>query len=133
MTVSKELPNSHPHLHRVNPRIRLRQPSVRDMHVAQFKTHVMPRAEDVHSEGGLVGEVHRVRAGGDVAVSEQRASRQFQIWRQLAVALEVPLQPDRVKAHSISRVGGLKDEEYRDGVYRIFEASTQKAGEMRAG
>ena len=39
----------------------------------------MLRAEDVHAEGGLVGEVHGIGAGGYVVVGEERAAAEFEV------------------------------------------------------
>ncbi len=85
------------------------------------------------AEGSLIHEVHRIRARGNVVVGEDRAAAEFEVWRNAAMALEVPLEAERIESHAIRGVRGLKDQEDRDGVYGIFEASAKKARKMRAG
>ena len=133
LSAAEEFANPQAHLHRVDSRIRCRQACVRDVHVAQFEADVALRAEDVHSQRGLVHEVDGVGSGGNVVVGEQRAAGEFQVGREASVALEVPLEAERVEAHAVGGVGRLEDQEDRNSVDRIFEASAEKAGEMRAG
>ena len=61
------------------------------------------------------------------------AAAEFDVGRETAVALEVPLEGDGVKAHAVGGVRGLEDEEHGDGIDCVFEASAEKAGKMRAG
>ncbi len=133
LSASKKLADSQPHLHRVDPGIRRGQSGVRDVHVAQLEADVMPGAKDVHAERGLVHEIHRVRSGGNAVVGEDRATGEFKIRREAPATLKVPLQAERIEAHSIRRVRGLENQEDRNGVDRIFEASAEKAGKMWAG
>ena len=76
---AEKLSDPQPYLHGVYSRIQVCQPCVRDVHVAQFEAHVVARAKDVYPEGGLIGEVHRVGAGGDVVIGEEGATAQFQV------------------------------------------------------
>ena len=59
--------------------------------------------------------------------------REFEVGGDAAVALEIPLEAERVETHAVGGVGGLEDEEHRNSVDRIFEASAEKAGKMWAG
>lgn len=128
---AEEFPNSQSHLHRIDPRIRCGQPGVRDVHVAQFETYVTFCAENMYAEGGLIHEVHGVGSGGNVVAGEEGASGEFEVRRESAVALEIPLQAERVEAYAVGSVRGLKDEEHGDCIDRIFEFSTQEAGQVR--
>lgn len=103
------------------------------MHVTQLEADVTPGAKDVRPECGLVHEIHRVCTGGNIVVGEHRAPSEFEIRREPPAALEVPLQSERIEAYSVRRVGGLEDQEDRNGVHRIFEAPSQKARKMQVG
>ena len=130
---AEELSYSQPHLHAVDPWIRRRQARIRNVQVAQFQAQVVFRAEEVRAEGGLRGEVHRVGAGGDIVVREERAAAEFEIGRETPMTFEVPLEPERIKAYAIGGVSGLEDEEDRDPVHRILKPSAEKTGQVRAG
>lgn len=131
--VRREKPSdSQPYLHRVNPRIRSCQSCVRDVHVTQFQTYVVFRAEDVHAERGLIHEVHGVGAGGNVVIGKKHSACEFQVGREASVALEVPLQAERIETHAVGCVRGLESEENRDGVDGIFESSAEKARKVRS-
>jgi hypothetical protein len=101
------------------------------MHVAQFDTHVLVYSENMYSQRGLVGKVHRVRPGWDTVVSEQRSAGELKIWRYAPVALEVPLQAERVKSSAVGSVGRLKDEKDRNSIDRVFESASEKTRQMR--
>src|SRR5689334_8154522 len=47
------------------------------------------------------------------------------------MALEIPFQPERIEAQADGGVRGLEDQENRDGVERVFEASTEKSWQVR--
>ncbi len=68
---AEELSNAQPHLHGIDSRIRRRQSSIRDVHVAQFETYIVLRAENMHAERGLGGEIYGVGSSGDVVVGEK--------------------------------------------------------------
>ena len=130
---AEELSDAQPDLHRIHSRIQVRQACVRDVHVADFDAPVIFLAEDVGAQRGLVHEVHGIGVGRDVLVSEKHAAGEFEVGGEAAVALEVPLQAERVETRAVGGVGGLEGEEDWDGVDCIFEASAEKAGEVGAG
>jgi hypothetical protein len=129
---AREPSKSHPHLHRIDPWIRRGQARIRDMHVAQFQCEIAPRAEQVHTKRSLIHEVHRVGAGRNIAIREQRPSREFQVRRNVAMALEIPFQSQRIKARAIRRIRRLKNQKNGNSIDRIFKAPTQKSGKVRA-
>ena len=49
------------------------------------------------------------------------------------MAFEVPLKAQGIEAQAERGVRGLKDQENRDGVERVLEASTEKTGKMGIG
>ena len=124
----EKLANSQSHLHRVDPRVRRCEPRIRNMHVTQFKAHVSLRAQNVHTQSGLVHEIHRVRSGRNVVIREQDSASEFQIRRNAAVALEIPFQSKRIKTYSICRVGRLKSKKYWNGIDRIFKPAAKETG-----
>src|ERR1035438_9813754 len=91
---------SKPHLHGVDPRIRRRQSGVRDVHVAEFETYIVLRAEDVQAQRGLIHEIHSVRSCRNVMVGENRAPSEFEVGRDGPMTFEVPLESKRVEAHT---------------------------------
>src|SRR5579864_7265352 len=102
---------AHPesHLHAVDPGIRRGQACVRNVQVAELQADVIFRAQNVYTEGGLRSEVHGVGAHRDVVVGEERATAEFEIRREAAVAFEVPLEPERIKTYAVGGVGGLEN------------------------
>ena len=102
------------------------------MHVTQFQTYIVFRAENMHAERGLGGEIYRVGPGGDIVIGEERAAAEFEVRREAAVAFEVPLEAKRVEAHAVRGIGWLEDEEDGDGVDRVFKTSAKKAGQVRS-
>jgi len=134
VTVPVEEPShTESNLDRINPRIRESQSRVRDVQVAQFHAPVIFRAEDVCAQRGGGREVHGVGVGGDVVVSEEGASAEFEVGREAAAANEIPLEAERVESQAVGSIGGLEDEKHGNGIHGVFETSAKKAGEMRAG
>lgn len=118
---------SQPHLHGVDPRIRNGQTRVRDVEIAQFKVHIMFRAEDVQAKGGLGSEVNGVRPRGNVVICEKRAATEFKIGRQAAVRFEVPLEAQGIEADSVRGIGRLEGQKDRDSIDRIFKPPAKQA------
>src|SRR5579864_3877927 len=106
---AEESSDTQSHLHRVDSWIRRRQACIGDVQVAHFQAHVIFRAEDVRTEGGLWSEVHGVSACRDIVVGEERAAAEFEIRGEAAVTFEVPLEPERIEAYAVGSVGGLED------------------------
>lgn len=103
------------------------------MHVAQFKAHVLARAEDVHAQRRLVGEVHGIGSGRNVVVGEQSSAAELEIRGNPSVALEVPLQAKRVESCAVGGICRLKDQKDGNRIDGIFEAPAEKAGKVFAG
>jgi len=101
------------------------------VHITQFKAHITRGAKNVHAQSGLVHEIHGVRPGRNIVIGEQDSSREFQVWRNAAVALEIPFQSKRIKTHSVRRVGRLERQEYGNGIDCVLKAATQEAWQMR--
>ncbi len=93
----------------------------------------MSLPQDVDAEGCLVHEVHRIGAGGNIVIGEQRAARQFEVRRKTAMSLEIPLKAQRIKPHSEGCIGRLEGNEDGHCVNRIFETPAEKAWEVRTG
>lgn len=108
LVASEEFPNPQPHLNRVNAGVWCGKTCVRDVHIPQFETHIVLCAEDVHAERCLIHKIDRICSRWDVMRSEQGSAGEFQVRRNSAVALEVPLQSERIEAHSEGGIGRLK-------------------------
>jgi hypothetical protein len=130
---SKEVSDPDSDLNRVHPRVRRRQTSIRDMHVAQFQADVIARSQHMHSQCGLVHEVHRVRSRWNIVVGENHTAREFQKWGEIAAALEIPFQPERVEADAVRRVRTLEDQEHGDRIYGVLETSAKKSWQVLVG
>jgi hypothetical protein len=133
ITSTEKRPDAQPYLHRIDPGIWRSQTCVRDVHIAQFQTDVVSRAENVHAERGLVGEVNGIGAGGDAVIGEERTTAEFEVGRKSAVTFEVPLEAEWVESRAVCGVGRLEDEEDGDCVDGIFKSSAEKAGQVQAG
>jgi len=130
---SEEPSDAQPHLHRIDSRIRRRQPRVRDVHVAQFEAHIVLRAENMHAQRRLIHEVDRVGPGGNIVVCDQHPADEFQIGGNASVPLKIPLQSQRIEADAVSGVCRLEGEKYGNTVDRVLKTTTQKSGKMRFG
>ena len=92
----------------------------------------MTLAEDVQSQRGLVHEIDRVRSGRDVVIGEDCSACEFEIGREAAMSLKIPLQSEWIESNAIGSVRGLENQKDRDSVDCILESSTKEAGKMRA-
>jgi hypothetical protein len=127
---SEEFPDPEPYLHGVDSRIRRRKPCVREVHVAQFEADIVLRAENVHTQRRLVHEVDCICPDGNVVACQQKSPSQFEIRREASVALEIPLQSQRIEADAVSRVCRLEGEKYGNSVDRVLKTAAQKSGKM---
>ena len=129
---AEELPYAQPHLHGIDSRIWRRQPSVRDMHVTQFQTYIVLRAENMHAERGLGDEIYGVSPSGYIVIGEERAAAEFEVRREATVAFEVPLEAKRIEAYAVRGIRWLEDEEDGDGVDSVLKTSAKKTGQVRS-
>src|SRR5262252_6690658 len=84
----------------------------------------------MHTECCLIHEVDRVGSRRNIVVRKQDAAREFEIWRNAAMALEVPLQPQRIETNPVCGVCRLECKEYRNRIEREFETAAQKTGQV---
>lgn len=103
------------------------------MHVAQLETDVMLCAENMHSERGLVHEVHWIGSRRNVVIREQDSAGQFEVRRNAPVADEIPFQSQRIESRAVRLIRRLESEENRNGVESILESPAQKSGKVRSG
>src|SRR5712675_1038203 len=113
---AKESSDAESDFHRVESGIVIPEPCIRDMQIARFQTPVIFRREDVRAERRRGGEVHAVRSRGYVVVGDEQSTVEFEVGREVSVALEIPLKSERTESYSIGSIGGLKDDKDRGGV-----------------
>ena len=76
----KELTDSQPHLHRVQPRVRRRQAGVGDVHVAQFRAPVPPIPQEMRTHGRAEEVKFTVLVPvGNIVIGKQRPAAEFDI------------------------------------------------------
>jgi hypothetical protein len=64
-------------------------------------------------------------------VREEYAASEFEEGREVAAALEIPLEPKRIKSKSHSCVRGLENQKYGDSIESILEAPAQESWKVR--
>ncbi len=126
-----EPPHSHPHLHRIQPGIRVRQPRIRDMQIPQLHAPVIFRPQHMRPQRRRGRKIHRIRISRDTVIAEQRPSTQLEIRREPPAPLKIPLQSQRIESHPISRIRRLKNQVRRHRIQRILKSPPQKSRQMR--
>src|ERR1700730_6469458 len=109
--------------HRVESGIVIPKTSIRDVQIARFQTPVIFCREDVGTDGCRGGKVHSVRSCRHVVVRDEHSTVEFEVRRKAAVAVEVPLQPERAGSRSVGGIRGLEDEKDGGGVDGVLKAS----------
>jgi hypothetical protein len=130
---AKESSNAESNFHRVEARIVVSQPGIRDMQVACFQTPVVlcPTNVSAHRCGG--SEVHAIRSRRHIVVGGEHSTVEFEIRGKASVASEVPLKSEWAESHPVSGIRGLEDKKHRGGVNGVLKTSAEEAGEMRPG
>jgi hypothetical protein len=125
-----EPPHSHSHLHRIQPRIRHRQPRIRYMQIPQLHAPVIFRPQNMRPQRRRRGKVQSVRIRRNAVIREQRSPTQLEKRRQPPPPLKIPLQPQRIKPHPISHIRRLKNQISRLRIHRILKPPPQNSRQM---
>jgi hypothetical protein len=104
---AEEFADAQAELYRVKAGIYTAEAGVGDVQVAHLEGPIIFRAEDVGAQGGRGSEVYSIGEDGNLVVGEEDTTSQFEIGRETAAALEVPLEAEGIEADTIGSVGRL--------------------------
>src|SRR5580700_7912664 len=123
----EELPPPDPHFQGVNPRVRRTQPRIRNMQIAELHAKSIFVVQHMHPQRRRRSKVHAGSSDRHLMIGKQRSTTQFEIRLNPPTSREVPLQSQRIKTRSVSRVVALEHHENRHQIDRVLESSLQKS------
>src|SRR5579864_1574403 len=126
----EEPPQAEHHLNSVDAGIRRTQAGIGDVQVAYCNKRVPMTPEELHAKRGPGSEIDVGGSGRHLLSGEQQATVNFHVGRPAAVALEIPLQNNRINAGAKGIVA-LQDERAWHRIHGILEAAAQRARTMR--
>ncbi len=125
-----EPPHAHSNLHRIQPRIRHRQPRIRNMQIPQLHAPVIFRAQHMRPQSRRRSKVHRIRICRNIVIGKQCPATQLKKRRQPPPPHKIPLQPKRIESHPISRIRRLKNQISRLRIHYTLKPPPQKSRQM---
>ena len=112
-------------LNGIDARIQRGKPSIRNMHVAYFRADVVPATQEVEAQGAASREIDARCAFWHLCIGKESAAADFEIGDDAGVRVQRPFEGERVYANAVGGVRFLNDQEYRNGVHRVFQAAAE--------
>src|SRR5260370_42109280 len=103
------------------------------MHVAYFRADIVPATQEVEAHGAASREIDARCAFWHLCIGKESAAADFEIRDDAGVRVQRPFEGERVYADAVGGVRFLNDQEYRNGLHPVFQATPEGTWSVRPG